>query len=116
MSPSVESDTGKLFGSLWPRLSDIQFQDSVDLFRKRADANSFDLDIINGARCLDAGCGSGRYSVAMALCGADHIDALDISESGLSHARQRCSSFESINFVQGSVLDIPFNDSTTSRS
>jgi ubiquinone/menaquinone biosynthesis C-methylase UbiE len=106
----VENKTGALFGGLWGELTDEQYQDSVELFAKRAISNNFDLNWIKGKKCLDAGCGSGRYSVAMALHGADSIDAIDVSETGISEASRRAEKFENINFKHASVLDIPFED------
>ena len=107
---SIEKNTGELFGPLWEKLSDQQYQESVDLFTKRAIANSFDLDWLRGKRVLDAGCGSGRYSVALAMHGASEIIAIDVSESGLSEARRRTLDFPQISFKHASVLDIPFPD------
>lgn len=107
---SVEKNTGHLFGSLWPGLSDEQYRESVELFTKRAKANSFDLDWLVGKRVLDAGCGSGRYSVALASHGAAEIEAIDISESGLAHARKMARDFPNIAFKHASVLDIPYLD------
>lgn len=107
---SVERNTGELFGPLWERLSDQQYQESVDLFTKRAIANSFDLGWLRGKRVLDAGCGSGRYSMALAIHGASEIIGIDISEGGLSEAQRRTMDFPQISFRHASVLDIPFPD------
>lgn len=109
---TLEFNTGKLFGKLWDKLTDEQYKDSVDLFRKRAIANNFDLDWIKGKKCLDAGCGSGRYSVALALHGAKSINAIDVSNSGLEEAKRRASSFTNIQFQQASVLSLPFENET----
>ena len=76
----VERATGELFGSLWGKLTDQQYRESVDLFRRRFEANGFDLSWFTGKRCLDAGTGSGRYAVAMAMHGADVVGC-DISEA-----------------------------------
>lgn len=38
----VEIKTGRLFSSLWERLNKQQFEESVDLFFKRAEVNNFD--------------------------------------------------------------------------
>ena len=110
MNGSIDDLTGKLFGSLWTKLDDKQYQESVELFTKRAIANSFDLDWLQGKRVLDAGCGSGRYSVAIATHGASEVHAIDISESGLKEAKQRTKAYPAIKFKRGSVLNIPFPD------
>jgi 2-polyprenyl-3-methyl-5-hydroxy-6-metoxy-1,4-benzoquinol methylase len=103
----IEKETGALFGSLWHRLTDEQYRQSVQLFTKRFVANGFDLEWFRGKKCLDAGCCSGRYAVAMALHGAAHVTECDISESGLDTAQQRTAEFSDIRFEQGSVIDLP---------
>ena len=108
MRNHIENTTGALFGSLWKDLSSDQFKESVELFTKRAQANNFDLEWLQGKTCLDAGCGSGRYSVALALHGAREITAVDVSSSGLETAKENAKEFDQIQFQQASVLDLPF--------
>ena len=110
MQNQIENTTGSLFGELWKDLSSEQFRDSVELFTKRAIANNFDLDWLKGKTCLDAGCGSGRYSVALAIHGAAKITAVDVSSTGLETARNNAKEFNQIQFQQASVLDLPFPD------
>lgn len=110
MLTDLEKQTGALFGNLWSSLSDKHYKNSVELFTKRAIANQFDLGWLKGKTCLDAGCGSGRYSVAMALHGASSITAIDVSERGLKEASARAVGFSQISFKQASVLDLPFED------
>lgn len=112
MFKEIENQTGNLFGKLWGDLSDEQYRVSVELFTKRALENKFDVQWLKGKKCLDAGCGSGRYSVAMALHGASSITAIDISESGLKEASTRAAGFPQISFKQASVLDLPFEDAS----
>jgi ubiquinone/menaquinone biosynthesis C-methylase UbiE len=107
---TVESETGKLFGTLWHQLNDDQYRQSVALFSRRFEANGFDLNWFKGKRCLDAGCGSGRYSIAIALQGAAEVVGCDISESGLSTARERAAHLPVVRFEKGSVLALPFRD------
>ena len=110
MQNQIENTTGSLFGELWKDLSSEQFRDSVELFTKRAIANNFDLDWLKGKTCLDAGCGSGRYSVALAIHGAAKITAVDVSSTGLETARNNAKEFNQIQFQQASVLNLPFPD------
>jgi ubiquinone/menaquinone biosynthesis C-methylase UbiE len=111
MTKTVEEQTGKLFGSLWHRLTDEQYRQSVELFTKRFNANGFDLSWFAGKRCLDAGTGSGRYAVAMAMHGADVIGC-DISEAGLMTAKERAAGIPNLRFQKGSVLDLPFENAS----
>lgn len=109
---NVEIQTGDLFGGLWPDLSQEEFDDSVKLWNLRSAENGFDQNWIKGKKCLDAGCGSGRYSAALALNGAKHIDAIDISERGITEARKRTQFFQQIKFHKASVMNLPFEDAS----
>ncbi|MDA7546259.1 class I SAM-dependent methyltransferase [Alphaproteobacteria bacterium] len=110
MTNSIEKYTGELFGGLWQNLTDEQFRSSVELFTNRAIENKFDLSWIKGKSCLDAGCGSGRYSVALSMHNAKTIQAIDISKSGIEEAKIRCKKFENISFLNCSLLNLPFKD------
>lgn len=112
MASILEKETGALFGHLWTELTDAQYRSSVELFTKRADANGFDLRWLKGKRCLDGGCGSGRYSVAMAMHGAREVAAVDVSKTGLAEARQRAAAFPQIKFQNASLLALPFPDAS----
>lgn len=100
MTIDLETQTGELFGTLWTSLSDEHYRDSVELFTKRAIANRFDLGWLKGKTCLDAGCGSGRYSVALALHGVESVTAIDVSKDGLKEASKRAIDFPQITFEQ----------------
>jgi ubiquinone/menaquinone biosynthesis C-methylase UbiE len=108
----LEHATGALFGDLWHRYDANLFEESVALFELRMRANGFDLDWLKGKSCLDAGCGGGRYSIALARFGASRVVGLDVSETGLADAARRAGSYPMIEFKRGSVLDLPFADAT----
>lgn len=107
---STEEKTGKLFGDLWHRYDDYLFKESVELFAKRLSNNDFDLGWLENKVCLDAGCGGGRYSIAIALHKAKKVIGCDVSDTGLMDARKRAEGFSSVEFRQASVLDLPFEN------
>jgi len=106
----IIKSTSQLFGNLWPEFSSEQFEESILLWNKRAIANNFDLNYIRGKRCLDVGCGSGRYSHALARNGAEEIIAIDISENGIAEAKKRAIGLPQIKFQVASALNIPYPD------
>lgn len=110
MKNDLIEQTGNLFGTLWKPFDDESFEFSVSLFRKRFMANSFDMDWFKDKRCLDVGCGGGRYSIAMAREGAAGVVGIDIGLEGLKDAAIRAKDYPQIAFKEGSVLDIPFSD------
>jgi ubiquinone/menaquinone biosynthesis C-methylase UbiE len=106
----VEARTGQLFGDLWHKLDEEQFEQSVDLFARRFEANGFDLSWFEGKTCLDVGCGGGRYTIAMSRLGAARAVGCDLSEEGLADARARAADMTNVSFEQASALDLPFHD------
>lgn len=108
---AVQNITGALFGDLWHRYDDRLFEESVDLFRQRFEANGFDLEWFRGKRCLDVGCGGGRYSIAMAKLGAAEVIGTDISIAGLADAARRAAAMSNVRFEKASALDLPYENS-----
>lgn len=106
---NIESQTGSLFGDLWKAFDGGLYQKSIDLFEMRCKANGFDTAYFKGRKVLDAGCGGGRNSVAMAALGAS-VTGIDISDSGIEDARNRLPEGLDVTYRIGSVLDISFDD------
>ena len=101
--------TAGVFGPLWERYDDRLFEESVGLFARRFEANGFDLGWFEGKRALDAGCGGGRYTIAMARLGATAVGC-DIAPRGLVDARRRASGDPRARFLAASVLELPYPD------
>ncbi len=65
-------------------------------------------DRIEGARILDAGCGTGVFSACMAQLGAAHVTGLDISPGALSTAHQTTSKLKlKTGLARGSLDTLP---------
>jgi ubiquinone/menaquinone biosynthesis C-methylase UbiE len=108
----VERATGELFGKLWSAYDDESFKQSVLLFEQRWRANGEDPAAFRGQRCIDVGCGGGRYSIAMALLGAREVVGVDVGREGLSDARRRAAALgmAHVTFEEASALELPFAD------
>lgn len=62
---------------------------------------------LSGARILEIGCGTGSSTVALAERGAD-IVALDVDETSLAVARERCRHHEvHVRFVAANAAELP---------
>jgi ubiquinone/menaquinone biosynthesis C-methylase UbiE len=109
---SLEHDTGQLFSNLWGSYDTQLFEESVQLFSTRLYLARFDATWFNGTACLDAGCGGGRNSIAMARLGSKKVVGIDVGEEGLANARQRSQGLSNVKFLCASILDIPFEDGT----
>lgn len=104
--------TGELFGGLWGPYDASLFEESVALFRRRLDLIGFDVDTFKGKTVLDAGCGGGRNTIAMARLGAAEAHGIDLGAQGVQDATDRARGLPHVHFQQASVEAIPFPDAT----
>lgn len=102
--------TGNIYGTLFNNYDEKLFEQSAAFFRTRHERWGIDLEWFKGKKCLDAGCGGGRFVVALARLGAGEVQGIDISASAIAAAQNRLESRNLTNtHVQvASVLDIPF--------
>lgn len=109
---SLERDTGALFGNLWPQYDDRLFDQSVELFYRRLELAGVDPSFFAGKHCLDAGCGGGRTSIALATLGAASVVGVDLGARGLADARERAArrGLQNVRFEQASLLELPLPD------
>lgn len=109
-SSKADLATGRLFSSLWTPYDSKAFDHSVSLFDQRLDAADFDRSLIEGRKCLDAGCGGGRNSIGLARAGARSVVGIDLGEEGIKDARRRAAGHDNIEFLTGSLEELPFED------
>ena len=62
-----------------------------------------------GKRALDAGCGSGRCSYALAELGADLV-AFDLTSGGIESAHANLGDRENVTICQANIFQPPFED------
>lgn len=64
-------------------------------------------EYFKGKTVLDAGCGSGRWTYAMASLGATVV-AVDLTDAGVEVTHQATAQLENVVVLQTSVLHLPF--------
>jgi SAM-dependent methyltransferase len=64
------------------------------------------LNVLNGKKVLEAGCGAGRFSELLLEAGA-HLNAVDLS-TAVEANYKNCSSFPNYSVCQASILELPF--------
>lgn len=112
---TVEDVTGEHYGNLFSEFDDhFYFEEPVKLLRDRFELNGLPIVDFQGKKALDAGCGGGRYTVALKKIGFGEVVGVDISKPGLKNCRDRLSQkgIEGISYKEGSALDLPFDDKT----
>ncbi|MGQ0528107.1 MAG: class I SAM-dependent methyltransferase [Alphaproteobacteria bacterium] len=107
---ALEKDTGKLFGDLWGPYDQQAFEHSVVLFTRRLDIMGFERGWFKDKTVLDAGCGGGRNTIAMARLGAREAQGIDLGAKGIEDAKRRAHDLGNANFQIASIQDIPFED------
>ena len=108
----IQTKTAEIYGNLFTQYTEKLFDESVELFSMRHRRWGIDLDWFKGRICLDAGCGGGRYLVALNRLGAKEVRGIDISEQVVDVANERLAArgFQKTAQV-ASVLAVPFSGS-----
>lgn len=116
---SVEKRTGSIYGNLFSSYSKELFDQSVELFYKRHKEWELDLGFnagewFKGKTCLDAGCGGGRFVVAVSTLGAAKVEGIDVSQNAVSAASERilAKGLTNAHVQVASVLEVPFESKT----
>lgn len=105
--------TSDIYGNLFTNYNEKLFDESVGLFFLRHKKWNEDLGWFKDKVCLDAGCGGGRFLVALSQLGAKEVKGIDISREavGVANARLKQRGYSQSTAVEASVLDIPFPNS-----
>ncbi len=107
---TAEAFVAELYSRCWAHYDDAAFVETIGLFEERFRLNEVEPGFLRGAECLDAGCGSGRFTLAMAKLGARRSVGIDLSERAVREAAERSRRLgggDTVTFCQGSVLDMP---------
>lgn len=113
LGSSLEDRTRTLYGSLWVEFdNEAYFGEAAALLGARLERNGLGRDALVGKRGLDAGCGGGRYTVALRKLGAGSVVGLDFGVRGIRDGRARVAraGVDGVTFCVGSVLEMPFDD------
>lgn len=111
----VKVHTGIHYGKLFKDFDNKSyFEEARKILELRLQRNNIQIENLENLRLLDQGCGGGRYSAAWKLLGVGSVVGLDYSAIGLDDARHRIelAGIENINFDQGSVLNMPYDNET----
>jgi ubiquinone/menaquinone biosynthesis C-methylase UbiE len=107
----LEKETSDLYSGLWKEFEKATLtKESVILLKNRLPGSLVKNNIRN-ARVLDMGCGSGRYSIALAGLGAKEVTGVDYQEKAFLAAQEYCEKKSlPVTFREANVLALPFGD------
>lgn len=107
----LEKETSDLYSGLWKEFERKTLTDeSVRLLKNRLPDSVIKKNIRN-SKILDMGCGSGRYSIALAALGAKEVTGVDYQGKAFRAAQEYCERKAiPVMFREANVLDLPFKD------
>ncbi len=110
---SRDEKTAHHYGNLFSAFSKEDYlEEPLLLLRQRLERNGYLLEKLPEWRALDAGCGNGRYTVAMRNLGFKSVEGIDLSQINIDDAKRRLAEIDvdGVNYQQASALELPFAD------
>ncbi len=108
-----EGETQQVYGQLWDKFDDKAYvEQAYQILAERFAGSEFDLNTVAGRKVLDMGCGSGRYTIALARAGAASVVGVDLGSRSVESARALADrvGLTNVQFVVGDVLKLEFED------
>ena len=105
-------DTQILFGKLWEERKKEKKLNSNKVLLELLNRAKTNINLIKGKKILDMGCGSGRFTNALAKLGCKLAVGIDLGDHGLKVAREfaKRNKIKNVKFIKASVLNLPFKD------
>lgn len=112
---AFEEHVSGLFSDVWLDMTDdIYFDQSYEFTKERFEKSGFDPGaVFRDKVVVDAGCGSGKFSAAIARFGAAKVIGLDIGRRGLDFAKSQANKVpygDRLDYRFGSLLEMPLED------
>jgi SAM-dependent methyltransferase len=83
----LKRKTGEVYGPLWTGYGSDIVDEAERILKERFGKNDIPYSHFEGGDVLDFGCGSGRFSLALARLGAGKVTGVDYGDEGLALAR-----------------------------
>jgi ubiquinone/menaquinone biosynthesis C-methylase UbiE len=108
----AEAALGELYSAVYATMDDDEyFRGSADVVRGRLEANGvWPEELFAGKVVLDAGCGAGKFTQAIASFGARKVIGIDIGVGNIAFARaqaEKVAHGKALSYSVSSILDIP---------
>jgi 2-polyprenyl-6-hydroxyphenyl methylase/3-demethylubiquinone-9 3-methyltransferase len=110
----LEESHEKLFQQLWVKFSSPDYEQRIERYLHRLRINKLGRPWMEGKRCIDFGCGHGNFAHALLREGARSVVGIDFGRASIDYALRARDALgvspEQIDFVLGSVYQVPFAD------
>lgn len=112
-----EERVSGIFSDVWVQMTDdVYFDETYNFTKERFEKNTINPEeFFRGKVVVDGGCGSGKFSAAIAKFGAKKVIGIDIGEKGLAFARAQAKKVpygDRLEYRSGSLLAIPLPDAS----
>jgi ubiquinone/menaquinone biosynthesis C-methylase UbiE len=86
----------------------------ISLLRPRFERNGFPISSLPSWTALEAGCGNGRYAVALSRLGMRHVVGIDLDPSCIADAKERAQSYDiqNVEYQVGDATAMEFPDAS----
>ena len=101
----AHAGTQELFQTAWTAYDHKTYAHSLGLMQSRLACSGFDKNYFSGKRCIDGGCGTGRFAIAMALAGATEVVAADFGDESLAFLEERMREYD-VPQVKPTKMDV----------
>jgi ubiquinone/menaquinone biosynthesis C-methylase UbiE len=108
---AVEGKTQRVYGMLWDKFEpEIYTKEAHEILMDRFRKSVFDFSELKNKVVLDMGCGSGRYSIALSMTGAQKVYGIDLGKKSIERAAEiaKRAGVKNVEFQVGDVLNLPF--------
>ncbi len=107
----AEPPTQQVYGRLWDELERRNYlNESAELLDARLGPAGLSAGDLRGLDVLDLGCGSGRFTLALAAGGARSAHGVDLGTASMARARDIAGSavMANVTFRTGDALSLPY--------
>ena len=112
---SADDLTAYHYSSLFSKFDyDKYYNEPKKLLKQRLKKNKYNFREFKYFNALDAGCGNGRYTLALKKLGMKNVVGVDFSDVNISDAKKRIKKIgiKNVVFKKGNVLNLPFRDNS----
>ena len=108
-----EGDTQIVYGELWKSLDEPYItNETQNILKNILEKGGISSEYLKNKNILDMGCGSGRFTIALANMCAKKVTGIDLGSSGIKIGQETAkkSKLDNIEFIKNNVLSLPFDD------
>ena len=103
------------YSSLFSKFNyDKYYNEPTKFLKQRLKKNNYNFKEFKYFNVLDAGCGNGRYTLALKKIGMKKVVGVDFSDVNISDAKKRIKKIgiKNVEFKKGNVLRLPFRNNS----